>query len=108
MKGLAESCLKLGIEHAAAQLLARARDDFQEAIDSLTKALTQKSNFICNWKLLGDVCYNSALLPEKYCFLNVTPGLILSSSQEDKVVIKRKDIFLLSIRYLTDFNFVVI
>ena len=64
-------------KNAAAQLLAHARDDFQEAIDSSTKAITEESNFICNWKLLGDVCYNSALLPEKYCFLNVTPGLIL-------------------------------
>ncbi|XP_014213900.1 tetratricopeptide repeat protein 37-like [Copidosoma floridanum] len=98
LKGLAECCYKLGTENAAAQLLARARDDFQEAVDNLTKAIMQKSDFLCIWKMLGNVCYNVAALPEKYCFLDVVPGLIQSDSQDDYALIKRKDIFLLAIR----------
>ncbi|XP_058800397.1 tetratricopeptide repeat protein 37 [Phymastichus coffea] len=97
-KGLAECCFKLGKDHANQQLLARARDDFQEAVDFSTKALIQKSNFLSNWKLLGDICFTSSLLPEKYCFLKVISDLIQSDVKENYVILTKKDILLLSSR----------
>lgn len=98
LKGLAECCYKLGLEHASVQLLARARDDFQEAVDSVTKAIIVKDEYLCVWKILGDICYNVAALPEKYSYLNVIPGLIQSDSKDDSVLIKKKDIIFLATR----------
>lgn len=97
LKGLAECCFEIGKQNAAAQLLARARDDFQDAVDNLTKAIMYQSNFLCNWKLLADVCHNIAQLPIKYCFLNIVPSLIQSDSKEH-VKITLVEILLLSIR----------
>lgn len=108
LKGLAESCFKLGKQHAKAQLLARARDDFQEAADSVTKAIVQRNDFLCNWKVLGDVCYSVAILPEKYCYLDVVPGLVQLNSQCNEMIdevtnekvtrLIPREIFLLAIR----------
>lgn len=98
LKGLAECCFKLGREHAKEQLLARARDDFQEAVDYLTIALEQKSNFLSIWRLLGAVCFNLSLLPDKYCSLKVIPNLIQSDVKEDHVTLIKKEVLSLSIR----------
>lgn len=57
-----------------------------------------QNNFLCNWKLLADVCHNVAQLPQKYCFLNVVPTLIQSESEEN-VKITLREILLLSVRY---------
>ncbi|KAJ8681556.1 hypothetical protein QAD02_017348 [Eretmocerus hayati] len=97
LKGLAESCFKLGKEHFASQLLARARDDFQESLDSLTKVILLKKDLLCIWKLLGDVFYHVAILPKKYCYLLVVPELMSSESRENMTV-AQTEIFLLSIR----------
>ncbi|XP_011495670.1 PREDICTED: tetratricopeptide repeat protein 37 [Ceratosolen solmsi marchali] len=98
LKGLAECYFKIGKEHALAQRLARARDDFQEAVDSITKCIMQRSDFLCNWKLLGDICCYITTLPEKYCFLNVISELIQSDTQEKTVLIERKELFSLATR----------
>ncbi|KAL7288696.1 hypothetical protein TKK_0017421 [Trichogramma kaykai] len=98
LKGLAESCFKLGKEHASAQLLARARDDYQDAIDSLIQAVELKKPYMCIWKLLGDICYNVVELPEKYCYLNGIPSMLQYDPENAKNVIHRKEIFLLSIK----------
>ena len=97
-KGIAECCINIGKKNASAQLLARARDNFQEAVENLTQAIIEKSDLSCSWKLLGDVCYNVSLLPEKYCFLDVNPGLIETDSKESKVKITLKEILSIAIR----------
>ncbi|NP_001153421.1 tetratricopeptide repeat domain 37 isoform X1 [Nasonia vitripennis] len=98
LKGLAECCLRLGQDYAKAQLLARARENFQEAVDNATIAIKEKSTFLCNWKLLGDICYNVAALPEKYCYLTVVPELVQSDSKNFNITITQKDILLLASR----------
>jgi hypothetical protein len=98
LKSLAECCFKIGKQHTEAQLLSRARDDFQEAVDSITKCIKQKNDFLCSWKLLGDICCAITTLPHKYCFLNVIPELIQSDSQDKNILITQKELFLLATR----------
>ncbi|XP_057320439.1 SKI3 subunit of superkiller complex protein [Microplitis mediator] len=98
LKGLAETCLGLAKENASKQLLGRARRNCQQAIDSLTDAIIENSNLSCLWKLLGDACYRVAILPEKYCYVEVTPGLIKSMSEKYRIEIHQSELFTLAAR----------
>ena len=97
LKGIAECCFNIGKSNVSKQLLARARDDFQESLDFITKAIIEESEFSCNWKLLGDILYNTSMLPEKYCYINVIPGLMESESQ-DNIKIVLSEILKLGVR----------
>lgn len=100
LKGLAETCLAMAGDYETRQLLGRARDNIQSAIDSLTKAAMERSDLACIWKLLGDSCYKTARLPDKYCHLNVNPGLMkLEASEESTLKIERRDLLVLATRY---------
>lgn len=100
LKGLAETCLAMASEYETWQLLGRARDNIQSAIESLTKAAMERSDLACIWKLLGDACYRTARLPDKYCYLDINPGLMkLESSEESTLKIERKDLLVLATRY---------
>lgn len=98
LKGLAQACLGLAKENIARQFLGRARENLQQAADSLTDAITRRSDLCCNWKLLGDVCYRMVTLSEKYCHLSVRPILTKSDSSEEYVVIRKNEILTLAIR----------
>lgn len=98
MKGLAETCLGLAKENASKQLLGRARRNCQQAIDCITDAIIENSNLSCLWKLLGDASYRVAILPEKYCYVEVTPGLIKSMSEKYRIEIHQNELFTLAAR----------
>ncbi|XP_046833328.1 tetratricopeptide repeat protein 37 [Vespa crabro] len=98
LKGLAETCLSLATKNISHQFLGRARDNLQQAIECLTDAVLNNSKLSCIWKLLGDVCYRSAVMSEKYSYLQVMPFLINRKSTEKYIIIKRVDLFLLSTR----------
>lgn len=98
MKGLAEACIALAREYISKQMLGRANDNLQQAMDSLTIVITERKDISCTWKLLGDVCYRTALLPEKYCYLKVPSTLLNSYNSDGTALLKRRAIFLLSTR----------
>ncbi|CAD6233381.1 GSCOCG00007165001-RA-CDS [Cotesia congregata] len=98
LKGLAETCLGLAKESASKQLLGRARRNCQQAIDCITDAIIENSNLSCLWKLLGDASYRVAILPEKYCYVEVTPGLIKSMSEKYRITIHQSELFTLAAR----------
>ncbi|XP_050460410.1 tetratricopeptide repeat protein 37 isoform X1 [Cataglyphis hispanica] len=98
LKGLAQACLGLARENITKQFLCRARENLQQAADNLTDAIMIRSDLSCNWKLLGDVCFRTAGMPEKYCFLRVKPILMKSDSIEEHMSIRGNEILRLSIR----------
>ncbi|XP_014485629.1 PREDICTED: tetratricopeptide repeat protein 37 [Dinoponera quadriceps] len=98
LKGLGQACLGLARENTAKQFLSRARENLQQAVDSLTSAVMIRSDLSCNWKLLGDVCYRIAAMPGKHCYLRVKPILIRSDSAEKHIKIKGEETLKLSIR----------
>ncbi|XP_043287531.1 tetratricopeptide repeat protein 37 [Venturia canescens] len=98
LKGLAETCLGLAKGNARQQLLGRARRNAQKAADSLTDAIVENSELSCIWKLLGDACYSVAVLPDKYCYLAITPGLVKSDSKDDQIIIRKTQLFVLASR----------
>ncbi|KAF7996121.1 hypothetical protein HCN44_010377 [Aphidius gifuensis] len=98
LKGLAETCLGLAVENLSNQLLGRAKRNIQQAVDSLTNAIVENSDFSCLWKLLGDACYRTAIMPLKYCCLDVVPSLVKSDSTQKKIVIERSQLFSLATR----------
>jgi len=98
LKGLAEACLGLAKENITKQFLCRARENLQQAADSLTDAVMIRNDLSCNWKLLGDVCYRTVTLTEKYCYLKIKPILMNCNSTEHYVKIKRDEVLTLAIR----------
>ncbi|XP_076648879.1 superkiller complex protein 3 [Halictus rubicundus] len=98
LKGLAEVCIALAKESATKQFLGRVNDYLQQALNNLSIAIAERNDMSCLWKLLGDVCYKVALLPEKYNFLNVPSKLIKNDDSEGVVCLKRRDLFLLATR----------
>ncbi|XP_076296367.1 superkiller complex protein 3 [Lasioglossum baleicum] len=98
LKGLAEVCIALANESAAKQFLGRVNDYLQQALNNLALAITERNDMSCLWKLLGDVCYKVALLPEKYNSLSVPSKLIKNDDSEGVAWLKRRDLFLLSTR----------
>lgn len=98
LKGLAQACLGLAKENIAKQFLCRARENLQQAADSLTDAVMVRGDLSCNWKLFGDVCYKVATLPEKYCYLKVKRILMKFDNIDEHVIIKGDEIVTLSVR----------
>jgi len=98
LKGLAQACLGLAKENMAKHFLCRARENLQQAVDNLTEAIMIRSDLSCNWKLLGDVCFRTAGLPEKYCYLRVKSILMKCDSAEEYMKIRGNEILTLSIR----------
>ncbi|KAL0112836.1 hypothetical protein PUN28_012243 [Cardiocondyla obscurior] len=98
LKGLGQACLGLAKENIAKQFLCRARENLQQAVDSLVDVIMIRSDLVCNWKLLGDVCYRIITLPEKYCYLRVKSVLMKYDDVEKYINIKGDEILLLSIR----------
>ncbi|XP_070156887.1 superkiller complex protein 3 [Polyergus mexicanus] len=98
LKGLAQACLGLARENITKQFLCRARENLQQAADNLTDAIMIRSDLSCNWKLLGDVCFRTAGMPEKYCYLRVKPILMKCDSIEEHMSIRGNEILRLSIR----------
>ncbi|KAK2577968.1 hypothetical protein KPH14_011630 [Odynerus spinipes] len=84
--------------HYIPALKGCARDNLQQAMECLTDAVLNNYELSCIWKLLGDVCYKTATMSEKYCYLQVIPSLINYKSTEKYIIIKRKELFLLSTR----------
>ncbi|XP_017884078.1 tetratricopeptide repeat protein 37 [Ceratina calcarata] len=99
LKGLAETCLALAKVYTNRKLLGRANDYLQQAINSLTAAIKERKDISCIWKLLGDVCYRGATLPEKYSHLNVSSTLIKYKDTESIALLKRQDMFSLATRF---------
>lgn len=95
---MAETCLALAKDYTAKQLLGRVNDYLQQAMDSLTVAIKERKDISCLWKLLGDVCYRVAMLPDKYSYLKVSSILIKYENVEHIVLLKRIDMFSLSAR----------
>ncbi|XP_023026959.2 tetratricopeptide repeat protein 37 [Leptinotarsa decemlineata] len=91
LKGLAETFLSLAKECYQDQRLGIARDLAQNAINNLTTAITQRSDFSCLWKLIGDSCLFVLKLPEKYCCIFVSEMLM-----EGKKLIEREDLYCLA------------
>ncbi|XP_011689404.1 PREDICTED: tetratricopeptide repeat protein 37 [Wasmannia auropunctata] len=98
LKGLAQACLGLARQNIAKQFLCRARENLQQAADSLTDAIMIRSDLLCNWKLLGDVCNRIITIPEKYCYLRIKSVLMKCDSDEKYINIKGDEILMLSIR----------
>ncbi|XP_011878141.1 PREDICTED: tetratricopeptide repeat protein 37 [Vollenhovia emeryi] len=98
LKGLAQACLGLARENVAKHFLCRARENLQQAADSLIDVITIRSDLLCNWKLLGDVCYRVVTLPEKYCYLTIKSALMKCDSAEKYMNIKGDEILMLAIR----------
>lgn len=98
LKGLAETCLALAKEYTAKQFLGRANDCLQQAMNSLIVAIKERKDTSCIWKLLGDICYRVAILPEKYSYLKVSSILIKYEDIENIILLKKQDMFSLSIR----------
>ncbi|XP_072746078.1 superkiller complex protein 3 isoform X2 [Anoplolepis gracilipes] len=98
LKGLAQACLGLARENITKQFLCRARENLQQAADNLTDAIMIRSDLSCNWKLLGDVCFRTADMPERYSYLRIKPILMKSDSAEEYMKIKGNKILTLSIR----------
>ncbi|KYM94057.1 PREDICTED: tetratricopeptide repeat protein 37 isoform X2 [Cyphomyrmex costatus] len=98
LKGLAQACLGLARQNIEKQFLCRARENLQQAADNLINAIMIRSDLLCNWKLLGDVCYRIITLPEKYCYLRIKSVLMKCDSTEEYVNIKEDEILTLSIR----------
>ncbi|XP_029662452.1 tetratricopeptide repeat protein 37 [Formica exsecta] len=98
LKGLAQACLGLARENITKQFLCRARENLQQAANNLTDAIMIRSDLSCNWKLLGDVCFRTAGMPEKYCYLRVKPILMKCDSTEEHMSIRGNEILRLSIR----------
>lgn len=98
LKGLAETCLGLAVENLSNRLLGRAKRNIQQAVNSLINAIVENSEFSCLWKLLGDACYRTAIMPPKYCCLDVPSTLVKSDSIEKIIVIERSQLFSLACR----------
>ncbi|XP_076163728.1 superkiller complex protein 3 isoform X2 [Ptiloglossa arizonensis] len=99
IKGLAETCVALAKENIAKQFLGRANENFQQAMNYLSFVIMECKDVSCVWKLLGDVCYRVALMPEKYSHLEVPSVLVKCNDTSGTTPMKRRDIILLSIRY---------
>ncbi|XP_033324509.2 superkiller complex protein 3 [Megalopta genalis] len=98
LKGLAEVCIALAKESFSEQFLGRVNDYLQQAVNNLSLAIIERNDLSCLWKLLGDVSYKVALLPEKYSYLNVPSKLVKNDDSDGVVCLKRRDLFLLSTR----------
>lgn len=98
LKGLAQACLGLARENIAKHFLCRARENLQQAADNLIDAIMIRSDLLCNWKLLGDICYRMITIPEKYCYLRIKSVLMKGDNAEEYVNIKGDEILMLSIR----------
>lgn len=99
LKGLAETCLALAKFNIDKNLLGRANDYLQQAMNSLTAAIKERKDISCIWKLLGDTCYRCATLPEKYSQLNVSSTLIKYKDTESIALLKKQDMFSLATRF---------
>ncbi|XP_076247155.1 superkiller complex protein 3 [Calliopsis andreniformis] len=98
LKGLSEACVAIANENIAKQFFGRANDNLQQALDSLSIAVMERKDISSIWKLLGDTCYRTALMPEKYSYLKVPSILLNNCNDKGTKLIKRKDIFSLSAR----------
>jgi len=98
LKGLTQACLGLAKENISKQFLCRARDNLQQASDNLTDAVMIRPDLSCNWKLLGDVYYKIATMPEKYRYLMIKPILMKCDNTADHMKIKGDEILMLSAR----------
>lgn len=92
--------MALAKENIAKQFLGRANENFQQAMNYLSFVIMECKDVSCVWKLLGDVCYRVALMPEKYSHLEVPSVLVKCNDTSGTTPMKRRDIILLSIRYI--------
>ncbi|XP_046996555.1 tetratricopeptide repeat protein 37 [Schistocerca americana] len=75
LKGLGETCLLLARSYASQKLIGRCKDSCQEAVDALSRAVEERRNLACLWKLLGDVFNLIQGFPEELATLRVQSWL---------------------------------
>ncbi|CAG9096987.1 unnamed protein product [Plutella xylostella] len=69
LKGIAETWMRIAKKKVAAKLFGAARDCAQQAVDYVSKALSQNKNYACLWKILGDTLMFMTKFPTKYAFV---------------------------------------
>lgn len=102
LKGLAESCLCRARSCFSRQLLGCCRDSCQEAVDALLKAVEERKDLSCLWKLLGNACTLVAQLPDCYAHLCIRRWLTNSSSACEEanefLVLDKENVFQQGVR----------
>ncbi|OAD55841.1 Tetratricopeptide repeat protein 37 [Eufriesea mexicana] len=98
LKGLAEVCFALANYYTAKQLFGHANGYLQKAMDSLATAIKVRRDVSCVWKLLGNVYYKAATLPEKYSYLNISSIPVHHENIGNIALIKQRSMFALSIK----------
>ncbi|KAJ9592014.1 hypothetical protein L9F63_001453, partial [Diploptera punctata] len=99
LKGLSETFLCQARNYFSRQLLGCCRDSCQKAVDYITKAIEERKDLSCLWKLLGDACTLTTQLPERYSQLCVTVWITNSltdcedegGEDEDEILVLLKE-----------------
>lgn len=75
LKGIAETWMKIAKKKVSVNLYGSARDCAQQAVTSITKALTGHKEYLCLWKIYADTLMFITTLPTKYAFAYLSPSL---------------------------------
>ncbi|XP_075037195.1 superkiller complex protein 3 [Mixophyes fleayi] len=76
LKGLGECHLMLAKGALADFLDAKAVDAFEKALEYLTRAVQQRPDLLCLWKLLGDACTGLHVVSPPKVSINVLGALV--------------------------------
>ncbi|XP_056393771.1 SKI3 subunit of superkiller complex protein [Hyla sarda] len=82
LKGLGECHLMLAKSALADFLDARAVDSIEKALEYLTRAIQQRPDLLCLWKLLGDSCTCLHLVSSAKVRVNVMGALVGQKTDE--------------------------
>ncbi|XP_008195456.1 superkiller complex protein 3 [Tribolium castaneum] len=98
LKGMAETCLLQARHCYKDQRLGTSRDHAQVATDHLIRALSQRGDLSCLWKLLGNGCLFVANLPEKHSCLLIAKKFVEGRDVVGDTVLEKSDLFALAAR----------
>nr|XP_029718671.1 tetratricopeptide repeat protein 37 isoform X2 [Aedes albopictus] len=75
LKGLADAHSGLCYHYLGSRLLGRSREHAQKCVDYLTRAIKIKPNFVCLWKMLGNMLDTVAEFPSPRSQLSIEGSL---------------------------------
>lgn len=84
--------------HFSRKILKKFTALFYFLTDLIFRALKQRTDLSCVWKILADCCHFAAKLPEKYCYVYVISSLITTESKNNLAIIHRMELFDLATR----------
>ncbi|XP_065092594.1 tetratricopeptide repeat protein 37 [Ochlerotatus camptorhynchus] len=97
VKGIAEAHAGLCYYHLGQRLVGKSRDHAQSCVDFLTRAIKIKPNFVCLWKILGNVLDTVAEFPQPRAHLLIE-GSLAGVSHRRQALLEGEKLYVLASR----------